>query len=421
MKSSGHRRALLRAAVVVVCGSVLLVPNVSEARPAQEGDPASGGSDAGSGTVAVDIDVQQASSADVEQAFANIRDNVETQRIALDEARAAVTAAQNEVTVADAVVAETQVEIDATVNQSDTVVVQTFVNPPFETAIQTLTADTPLDATVKQALLDMQADADAEVIAHYQALQDELHTEQAAQQEAAEAAEARRADADAALSDLQGAVSQQVRFAADIEARLERNISEADALANIDPERAEQLRAQQSALADQIAEARAQLEQEQAFEEAGIEPPSDDAPAGPSTITIDGGLANVSCPAGGSITVAGVLARDLQELLNVASNQGVPICGNGWRDINEQIALRRAHCGSGNYAIYQAPSSSCSPPTARPGSSQHERGLAIDFNCNGGGTVDHGDRCWDFLVTYGNDYGLYNLASESWHWSTTGQ
>jgi peptidoglycan hydrolase CwlO-like protein len=419
VRSSSHRRVVLRAVVALVSGSALLVPSVSDARPQQEGDP--GGGDSGSGVVEVEIDVQQASSADVEQAFADIRDNVETQRIALGEAQAAVTSAQNDVTVAEAVVAETQGEINATVEQSDAVVVRTFVNPPYETAIQTLTADDPLDATIKKGLLDLQASADAEVLEHFQGLQDELHAEQADQEEAAEEAEARRADADAALADLQGAVSQQVRFAADIEARLERNLSEADALQSVDPELAEQLRGQQAALAEQIATARSALEEEQAFQQAGIDPPSEDAPAGPSTITIEGGLAQVSCPGGSSITVAGAVARNLQELLNLASSQGVPLCGNGWRDINDQIALRRAHCGAGDYNIYQAPSSSCSPPTARPGSSQHERGLAIDFTCGGGGSVSRGDSCYAFLSNHANDHGLYNLPSESWHWSIDGR
>ncbi|HEV7757645.1 MAG TPA: M15 family metallopeptidase, partial [Acidimicrobiales bacterium] len=214
--------------------------------------------------------------------------------------------------------------------------------------------------------------------------------------------------------------TQQVQFASDIEARLERNLSEADALQSLDPELAERIRAEQGTLATAIDEARTQLEAEEALEDAGVEPAEEDAPAGPSTITIEGGLANVSCPSGGSITVAGVIARDLQDLLNLASQDGVPMCGNGWRDINDQISLRRAHCGSSNYAIYEAPSSACSPPTARPGSSEHEKGLAIDFTCGGGGTVGRGSSCYSFLVNHAGDYGLYNLPSESWHWSTTG-
>jgi peptidoglycan hydrolase CwlO-like protein len=423
VKFRGRRRVVLRAAVALISGGVLLVPNISEARPLQESDPANGGgeeSGQSSATVNVDIDVEKADSADVQQAFSNIRDNVEAQRAALDTARQKVTEAQSAVDLAQAAVDQTQAEIDAMVGESDAVVVRAFVNPPYETAIQTLTASSPTDATVKKALLDMQADADAEVIAEYEAAQQQLRTEKEAQEEATEDADALKAEADAALADLRAAASQQVQFAADIEARLERNLGEADALQNIDPELAEQLRAEQSALAQQIADARAQLEQEEALEDAGVAPADDDAISGPSEITIEGGLAQVSCPSGGSITVAGVVARDLQELLNLANQQGVPMCGNGWRDINEQIALRRAHCGSSNYAIYEAPSSACSPPTARPGSSEHERGLAIDFTCGGAGTVGRGDSCYSFLVSNANDYGLYNLPSEPWHWSTTG-
>jgi len=422
VKFCGLRRVLLRVVVAVVSVGALLVPNVAEARPTQESDPGSGGDESGqsSATVDVDVDVQKASSVDVEQAFSDIRDNFEAQRSALETARQAVTAANNEVTLAQAKVDETQAEIDAMVGESDAVVVRTFMNPPSDTAIQTLTATSPADATVKKALLDMYADADAGVIARYQAKQEELRVEKEAQEEATEEADTRRAEADAALADLRAAATQQVQFAADIEARLERNLSEADALQNIDPELANSLREEQAALAQAIADAQAQIEAEDALEDAGVEPASEDAPAGPSTITIEGGLANVSCPSGGSITVAGVIARDLQELLNLASQQGVPMCGNGWRDINDQINLRRAHCGSSNYAIYEAPSSACSPPTARPGSSEHEKGLAIDFTCGGGGTVSRGDSCYSFLVNNANDYGLYNLPSESWHWSTTG-
>ena len=78
----GRRRVLLRAVVALVSGGVLLVPNVSDARPLQENDPASGGEESGqsAATVHVDIDVEKANSVDVEQAFSSIRDNVEAQR-----------------------------------------------------------------------------------------------------------------------------------------------------------------------------------------------------------------------------------------------------------------------------------------------------------------------------------------------------
>ena len=119
--------------------------------------------------------------------------------------------------------------------------------------------------------------------------------------------------------------------------------------------------------------------------------------------------------------VAGAIADNVQGLLNHAASQGVSLCASsGWRSPDAQIALRRAHCGTSNYAIYQMPSSRCNPPTARPGSSMHERGLAVDFSCNGGGAIRRGNACWNFLANHAASYGLYTLPSEPWHWSTNG-
>ena len=85
-----------------------------------------------------------------------------------------------------------------------------------------------------------------------------------------------------------------------------------------------------------------------------------------------------------------------------------------------QIALRRAHCGSSSFAIYQARASSCRPPTARPGFSQHERGLAIDF-AEGGRSFTRGSQGYRWLRVNAARFGFFNLASEPWHWSTTGR
>jgi hypothetical protein len=94
----------------------------------------------------------------------------------------------------------------------------------------------------------------------------------------------------------------------------------------------------------------------------------------------------------------------------------VPLSGGGWRDPAAQINLRRQHCGSSYYAIYQMPSSSCSPPTARPGQSMHELGLAIDFSNCGSSSP-----CFRWLSANAGSYGFRNLPSESWHWSVNGQ
>jgi LAS superfamily LD-carboxypeptidase LdcB len=205
------------------------------------------------------------------------------------------------------------------------------------------------------------------------------------------------------MADLEESLAQQQELANDIEQRLNAKLAEAESLRAFDAELSEQIAAEQAALAASLQAATVQP--------TGTASTVESAP---------GGLATVTCPGGGSITVAGSIAGNVQSLLDAAAAAGVMLCGGGYRDPQQQIELRMAHCGTSDYAIYEMPSSECSPPTARPGSSMHEVGLAIDFTCNGGGTVSSGDTCFSWLSANAANYGLYNLPSEPWHWSTNG-
>jgi probable HAF family extracellular repeat protein len=120
------------------------------------------------------------------------------------------------------------------------------------------------------------------------------------------------------------------------------------------------------------------------------------------------------------ITVNADIADDIEGLLAAAEADGLVLTGYGHRDHARQIALRRAHCGTSYYAIYQMPAGKCSPPTARPGTSMHERGLAIDFSCDGLLIRSRSNPCYQWLAANAASYGLYNLPSEAWHWSTNG-
>jgi probable HAF family extracellular repeat protein len=122
----------------------------------------------------------------------------------------------------------------------------------------------------------------------------------------------------------------------------------------------------------------------------------------------------------GGITVSAAIADQIEGLLAAAEADGLALTGHGHRDHARQIALRRAHCGTSYYAIYQMPAGRCSPPTARPGSSMHERGLAIDFSCDGLLIRSRANRCYRWLAANASRHGLYNLPSEAWHWSTNG-
>lgn len=141
-------------------------------------------------------------------------------------------------------------------------------------------------------------------------------------------------------------------------------------------------------------------------------------PVGSPATGTNGGLVTVACPAGGSITVSAAIGNQLTSLLAAARSQGIILCGSGWRSSASQIALRKKNCGTSNYAIYQMPSSSCSPQTAIPGTSMHERGLAIDFN-----GIAWGNAKSNWLQANASRFGLYVLANrtEAWHYSINGK
>lgn len=69
--------------------------------------------------------------------------------------------------------------------------------------------------------------------------------------------------------------------------------------------------------------------------------------------------------------------------MSTAAADGFALGGGGYRSAEQQIAVRRNNCCTSEYAIWQMSASQCNPPAARPGTSMHERGLAVDFTCSG--------------------------------------
>ncbi len=136
-----------------------------------------------------------------------------------------------------------------------------------------------------------------------------------------------------------------------------------------------------------------------------ITPPRISTVAGTNRVTVRG------------IVVNRTIGSNLQRLLTAASEDGLTLTGSGWRDPARQIALRKQNCGRSTFAIYQRSPSLCKPPTARPGTSNHEKGLAVDFrNCSTRSTA-----CYKWLKANASKYGLRNLPSEPWHWSVNGR
>lgn len=103
--------------------------------------------------------------------------------------------------------------------------------------------------------------------------------------------------------------------------------------------------------------------------------------------------------------VASLISKRVLNMVNAAKADGVTLTGSSFRSYEGQQQLYSDNCKRGR----------CSPPTARPGNSQHERGLATDF-----GGASKGGSVWNWLEKNGSKYGYYNLPSEYWHWSMSG-
>jgi hypothetical protein len=110
------------------------------------------------------------------------------------------------------------------------------------------------------------------------------------------------------------------------------------------------------------------------------------------------------------IDINSQISGNLDKLLNDARSAGINLSGGGYRTMDEQKSL---------YASHNCPSV-CSPPTARPGFSNHQMGLAIDFTQNGS-TLRKNNSGFTWLSSNASKYGLQNFPKESWHWSVDGK
>lgn len=116
------------------------------------------------------------------------------------------------------------------------------------------------------------------------------------------------------------------------------------------------------------------------------------------------------------ITVNKTIAYAFKRMLDDAKADGVVLSGGGFRTTQRQIELRTIN---GCPDVWTAPSSSCRVPTAIPGRSLHELGLAVDIT-SGGRTLTRSSAGFTWLSAHADEYGFKNLPSEAWHWSISG-
>ena len=116
------------------------------------------------------------------------------------------------------------------------------------------------------------------------------------------------------------------------------------------------------------------------------------------------------------ITINAKVADQLDALLTAAEAEGLELSGQGYRSSAEQVELRKRNCGTSNYDIYEKPAEECSPPTAIPGTSLHEQGLAVDFTVDNKVILSRTDPAYEWLSVNAPSYGMEGQEGEPWHW-----
>ena len=415
-------RSAVTALGVAVALALVSAPIVSSAQRPGGGDPSSERERvrAQAANVATQVDALQATDAQVEAALVALERNVAGQQALLAEAKRAAVEAEQAFADATAAVELKTAEIAGLRDQIREFAVDAFVHPPSDDALAALDSDDPGEAAEKRALLEIQNASDADLLDQLRSAEEDLEVQRQLAEAASQRAEEKQAAAGDRLAELTEARDLQSAYAEQVEARLEHSLSEAAALAELDADLSAEIQAEQARAAELARRAAASAPRPSSGGGGGGGG-SGGGGGGSGGGSLNPSLGSASCPGGGSITVASSIAGSLQSMLNAASSSGINLCGGGYRSSDGQIQTRMNNCGTSYYAIYEMPASQCSPPTARPGQSMHERGLAIDFTCNGGGVIgSRSSPCFQWLAGNASGYGFYNLPSEPWHWSSNG-
>lgn len=355
---------------------------------------------------AAELDVLEATNDEVTVALDALNANVAGEQAALADAERALAESNAALAAARQREAEMQAEID-TLNATLTqVAVEAYMNQgSLEDATAILESEDIDEGVQRRSLVDLRAGQHRDVLSQLRSLSEDLAISRADAESAAAAATTYQTEVATRLDSVQAARNEQAAVAAEVDARLDHALSESANLASFDAQLSAQIATEEAALAARN-------------REAANRGQGSGGGGGSSSGPVAGGPGCLQTVRG--ITVACSLAGNLESMMAAAAADGLILGGGGYRSSESQIALRRAHCGTSDYAIYEMSPSSCSPPTARPGQSMHEQGLAIDFTCGGGSALSRSSPCYTWLSSHADEYGLQNLPGEPWHWSTNG-
>ncbi len=379
------------------------------------------------------VNALKATDAEVAGALNALSAQVSAQQDKVEEAERVLGKAEEDRAAAEAAQAQAQAQLDQLRNDIKASAVEAYVNIGSADPTASAASADMNEAVNKRVLLDSRATRSQDLVEKFRATQEDLELQRQAKAEAEERATTQRKAVKDHKAELDASYAKQQKFSDEVDARLDAALSEAAALANLDAGLSQQITSKQAAIA------KAQAAQRAAQEARAAKLAASQKAAGGATgssgssssagSNSSGGGGNFTPPkitgSGSIVSVSGIrvhqsIAGNLASLLSAAAADGIHLSGGGYRDPSGQIAVRKNNCGTSNYAIYQMSASSCRPPTARPGTSMHEQGLAIDFT-QGGRTLTRGSSGFQWMRANAGRFGFQNLPSEPWHWSTNGR
>ena len=418
-----RRRSLGVTLTVAALALGLSAPQVASSAPSQSLEKQREQVRAERARVAAQIDTSEASLEEIDDALQVIEENLRAQEAALTQIEGQVAQAEKDIADAEAAIVRLDQEIAALRVEMRRRAVAAYVSPTADDVLSVLETNDFTSAAARKFYIELRSQGDADVADRLAGATDDIAHEREKAEEARQVAEAKRVEQAERTDAVDAARADQQRLSDNMQATIDAQIARSLDLAETDRELSAKIAEQQAALAARLAAERAAREEaaRQASRRAAQSTSSDGGEplpplsGGGSTSSGNGGVAVCSVP-----SISGGVNCQVQDrvlsMINAARADGVNLSGSGYRDAARQIALRKSHCGSSYYAIYQMSAGSCSPPTAKPGSSQHEIGLAIDFsNCS------RGSASFGWLKANAASFGFYNLPSESWHWSTSGR
>ena len=375
--------------------------------------------------VASQINTTKASLREIDAALQVLDDNLRTQEAALARTEAEVAQAEKDKADAEKAITKLKAETRILKDEIRRRAVAAYVSPPSTDVLTVLDTNDFVSASSRKFFIELRSQDDADVADRLNGAISEMAYQRKKAEAARVRAEKKRKEQATRTEAVRSAKVQKQKLANKIQATIDSQIARSVQLAKTDRALAQKIAAQQAALVARLAAEKAARQKAAAAAAAAAARPSNQAPNGSENTPLPPigggsgsgtGTGGISLCTVGGITVNCQIQGQLSAMLNAARADGLVLSGGGYRDPAEQIRLRREHCGSSYYAIYQMSPSACHPPTARPGQSQHEIGLAIDFsNCS-----YRSSACYQWLAGHGASFGFYNLPSEPWHWSTTG-